>query len=162
MKRQWGTTKKPVKTKAERVVETTIWILFALLLGTAAVLFWVHDARSQEVPSLELTLAWDPNTEFDHAGYRLYNSPESGEYTDPPIADIPAGTEMITVTVPNALSFFVMRAYDTAGNESVDSNEVNSAEANPTAPGLRVVKTNKTTTTTTTTTTTVTAIEEAQ
>ncbi len=83
---------------------------------------------------MEVTLEWDANTEEDLAGYRLYDSTESGVYGTIPKAAIPAGTETVTVTVPDGLVYFVLTAFDEAGNESGYSNEVMSRGVPPEAP----------------------------
>ncbi|MCK5611180.1 hypothetical protein KAR91_55415 [Candidatus Pacearchaeota archaeon] len=73
-----------------------------------------------------MTCAWTANTEADLAGYRLFQrlDGEAYDYTSP-IAEIPAGTETCTVAdLPDDNYLWVLRAFDTAGNESADSNEV--------------------------------------
>ena len=102
--------------------------------------------------SLECRLAWQPPTTNadgtaleDLAGYRLYSSPVSGQYT--------LGLPTVTLADPHALGavvpcsegeFWSVTAYDTATppNESVFSNEVQIADQRPpSAPGsLRIVE----------------------
>jgi fibronectin type 3 domain-containing protein len=72
------------------------------------------------------TLSWTPNTETDLASYRIYVSTNQGSY-GAPVATVPAGTASYTV---NGLAigntyYFRITAVDTAGNESLPSNEVN-------------------------------------
>lgn len=86
-----------------------------------------------------VTLAWDPNTEADLAGYRLYQSATSGQYEFGPdhcVATIPAGTETVTLEdVADGTWYFVMTAYDNFGNESKRSNEVMiTLDSTPPAP----------------------------
>ena len=71
-------------------------------------------------------LMWDANTEPDFAGYRIYQSLESGVYSfDTPIKDISVGTETVTFTVSeNGRVYWVATAYDDDGLESEPSNEV--------------------------------------
>ena len=79
---------------------------------------------------------WDKNLEPDLAGYRLYQSTQSGVYTfgkDHAIKEIPAGTETVTITIPDGTYFWVMTAYDTGGQESGPSNEL--TKAFDSAPG---------------------------
>jgi hypothetical protein len=71
------------------------------------------------------TLTWDPNTETDLAGYKVYRATASGAY------GAPIATLTGNVTNYGAMGlqvgttyFFVVTAYDTAGNESLHSNEV--------------------------------------
>ncbi len=71
-------------------------------------------------------LAWDPNSEPDLAGYRLYQSERSGQYEESaPVLEIPAGTETCTVgPLPPGTYFWVLTAFDDSLRESGHSNEV--------------------------------------
>lgn len=92
-----------------------------------------------------VTVGWDANTETDLAGYRLYGSQISGQYT------FGSGNELIDVVVPDTQGtftiadgtwHFVLTAYDASGNESVASAEILQildSEA-PNAPtGLKII-----------------------
>ena len=81
-------------------------------------------------------LAWNgPGTNADStvladlAGYRVYQSTTSGSYTSGPVATVTApasGGGTASAAVNNLASgtyYFVVRAYDSSGNESVVSNE---------------------------------------
>jgi hypothetical protein len=71
----------------------------------------------------ELTIAWNANTEPDLAGYRIYCGTQSGVYG----IQVPVAKTLRTTTVPNLTSgtyYCVVKAYDTAGNESAPSQEV--------------------------------------
>jgi hypothetical protein len=82
-----------------------------------------------------IRLAWDPNTESDMAGYRLYfgTSPRTG--TDPKVCGLCGYSTMIdagnatTSRIPGLIQgktyYISATAYDTSGNESVFSSEVN-------------------------------------
>ncbi|CUS33278.1 hypothetical protein COMA2_120158 [Candidatus Nitrospira nitrificans] len=72
-----------------------------------------------------VTLTWNANTESDLAGYKVYRATSSGAY-GAPIAAIPGNTTSYIVTglQSNTTYFFVVTAYDIAGNESAYSNEV--------------------------------------
>lgn len=78
------------------------------------------------------TFEWDANTETDLAGYRLYQSVISGQYTfsennvcsNDCIDEIPVGVEMTDYDVPPGNWFYVLTAFDWDGNESGPSNEV--------------------------------------
>ncbi len=75
------------------------------------------------LPVRQVTLVWDPNTESNLAGYRLYVGTASGAYE----RWIDAGLTT-TCTVPGLLSghayYFAATAYNTSGAESAKSNEV--------------------------------------
>jgi len=81
---------------------------------------------------MDITIIWDANTETDLAGYRLYETSVSGQYTfgdGYQVATIPAGTETVTIMIPNGIAyslFWVLTAYDTEipSLESGPSNEV--------------------------------------
>lgn len=71
-----------------------------------------------------VTLSWNANGESDLAGYKVYRATNSGGY-GAPIATLTAGT---TQYVSSGLAkgftyFFVITAYDQAGNESPYSSE---------------------------------------
>jgi hypothetical protein len=74
-------------------------------------------------PTTQVTLEWDPNTEADLAGYRMYVGTASGVYGAP----IEVGLAT-TYTVVNLLAshtyYFAVAACNTAGIESGKSNEV--------------------------------------
>jgi fibronectin type 3 domain-containing protein len=72
-----------------------------------------------------VTLTWTPNTDTDLAGYKIYRATASGAY-GAALATVPAGTvtHLATGLAVNTTYFFVITAYDTAGNESPFSNEV--------------------------------------
>ncbi len=71
------------------------------------------------------TLTWAPNRERDLAGYKIYRATASGTY-GAPIATVPkTATSYIVKGLENRTTyFFVITAYDVAGNESAYSNEV--------------------------------------
>jgi len=71
------------------------------------------------------TLMWNANTDSDLAGYKIYQANKSGAY-GAPVATLQGN---ITSYVATGLQvgttyFFIVTAYDTAGNESLHSNEV--------------------------------------
>jgi hypothetical protein len=73
-----------------------------------------------------VTLTWNANTENDLAGYKIYRATASGGY-GAPIATLQGN---VTTYIAAGLQvgttyFFVVTAYDSAGNESALSNEVN-------------------------------------
>ena len=71
------------------------------------------------------TLTWNANTESDLAGYKIYRATTSGGY-GAPIATLQGN---VTTFIASGLQlgttyYFVVTAYDLAGNESPISNEV--------------------------------------
>lgn len=91
-----------------------------------------------------VTFGWDANTEPDLAGYKMYRATQSGAYTAPyaTIPD-PNATQYITqLTNPVGKQFFVITAFDDAGNESGYSNEVifEADTGAPAPPGGYIIK----------------------
>jgi fibronectin type 3 domain-containing protein len=72
-----------------------------------------------------VTLAWNASTESDLTGYKVYRGTGSGTY-GVPLATLPKAATNYTATgLQNGTTyFFVITAYDSAGNESTYSNEV--------------------------------------
>jgi hypothetical protein len=92
-----------------------------------------------------MTLAWDPNTEPDLGGYKVYYGTSSGTY------GVPLNVGNVTDYTLTGLTerggyYIAVTAYDKSGNESVYSNEVSGAAREPTQtytvatnpPGLQV------------------------
>ncbi len=114
------------------------WLQVCLALSLGIVLS--NSARAAEV-----TLAWDPNSESDLAGYKLYyeNETDPGLYNgtgaiegDSPVticledlAD--SGEPLFTITdlEGGLYYYFVLTAFNTSGLESDFSNEVNTLTA---------------------------------
>lgn len=71
-----------------------------------------------------VTLSWNANTEPDLAGYKIYRATSSGGYGSP-IATLTTGTtQYISSGLAKGFTyFFVITAYDQAGNESPYSIE---------------------------------------
>jgi len=105
---------------------------FRLFFGILLVFALAFCFSPTPALSADLTLAWDPNTEEDLAGYRIYyrtadgDTDSDGDYDF--IVDVGNQTEC-TVTDHLELEeglpyYFSATAYDLAGNESDYSNEV--------------------------------------
>lgn len=71
-------------------------------------------------------LTWNPNTEPDMAGYKVYWGYASGNYTSwEELPGTPTSPSHIIENLhPGQIYFFAVTAYDTSGNESGHSNEV--------------------------------------
>lgn len=113
-----------------KVLSNKIVLFASSLLG---VILWANVAMAMNV-----TLAWDPNSETDLAGYKVYYGAASGgPYNG---AGASGGNSPITVplgslanqslpeysvnNMPNQTWYFVLTAYDTEGLESGYSNQV--------------------------------------
>lgn len=72
-----------------------------------------------------VTLEWDPNTETDLAGYKIYSATMPGAY-QAPIATVPANATMYVVNglQSGTTNFFVVTAFNASSSESAFSNEV--------------------------------------
>jgi len=66
---------------------------------------------------------WNPNTEEDLAGYRLYVGTASGQYGEPVDVGNVTGHVMEITPEHGATYYFALTAYDTSGNESGYSDE---------------------------------------
>ena len=101
------------------------------LFFTAALLALAFTAYAADV-----TLNWDPNTEADLAGYRLYQKADSATPPFVKVQEISKGTTTASVTGldPTHSYSFAVTAYNTAGLESAYSNVV-TVPAAPIAPG---------------------------
>jgi hypothetical protein len=91
-------------------------IAFLFLFPLASILFPITTAHSAQV-----TLAWDPNSEPDLAGYKIYYDTEDhrvcidvGNQTSFTVSDLKEGKTYV----------FAATAYDNYGNESGFSNKV--------------------------------------
>lgn len=76
------------------------------------------------------TLSWGANTETDLAGYQAYQTVAGVAYGTTPawIGNVTSVTcEQLGVTADGQIHYFVVKAYDTAGNVSGPSNEVSIA-----------------------------------
>jgi hypothetical protein len=79
--------------------------------------------------SAQLDLAWDPNSEQDLAGYKIYYGiSKGGPYNSPGSPRIITGNiphYTLDGLTPGQTYYMVATAFDTSANESVYSNEVN-------------------------------------
>ena len=68
-------------------------------------------------------VTWNPNTEPDLAGYKLYHGTASGQYGEPVDVGNVTGHVMEITPEYGATYYFALTAYDTSGNESGYSDE---------------------------------------
>lgn len=105
--------------------------ILTLLLALGMVCSLVQIAEAGTV-----TLGWDPNSETDLAGYRLYygNSPRSNApYTQNVTINNSAATTH-QITLPNGTYYFALTAFNLSGLESGFSNEVTAQISDPVPP----------------------------
>jgi hypothetical protein len=98
--------------------------LVRLLIGVVFICIGLFAGLgARPAAAAEVTLAWDPNSETDLAGYRVFWGQESGVYqwtvdvgdqTHYPLADLEAGRDY----------YFAVKAYNTQGYESDFSEEL--------------------------------------
>ena len=88
-------------------------------------------------------VTWNPNTEEDLAGYRLYYGAASGQYGEPVDVGNVTGHVMEITPEYGATYYFALTAYDTSGNESGYSDEATCFVPDSGAPekptGLRAI-----------------------
>lgn len=96
---------------ARRVLVGVLFLCLAL--GALPAIAAAQTARTWQV-----RFVWDPNTETDLAGYRLY---QGNELLGPAI---PAGTETATREIGAGDHVFSLTAIDLSGNESGKSAPV--------------------------------------
>ncbi len=86
-----------------------------------------------------LTLAWDPNTEPDLAGYQVYYGTQPGMYDF--VLDVGNITQYtVTGLEPETRYYFALTAYDTSWNESDFSDEVSAVTGNDPSPTVSTIE----------------------
>lgn len=95
------------------------------------------------VSAAQVTLGWNPNSETDFAGYKVYYGSASGGYDN--VVDVGNVTTYTVKGLSDGLYYYAVTAYDTSANESGYSNEVshNPPIGNPT--GLIIINANNVT-----------------
>ena len=106
--------------------------LSKLPIPVALVLLIFLFILSQNIFAAQIRIAWDPNTEPDLAGYRVYYGTASGTYEEP-IDTGNVTTYTLTGLILGQTYFISVTALDTSNNESGYSNEV-SGPATDVAP----------------------------
>ncbi len=88
----------------------------------AVIAMMLFLAMPQCIFAEDITLLWDPNTESDLAGYKMYYGMASGKYGSPIV--VGKNTTYTFAGLPPGTYFFAVTAYSTSGQESGFSNEV--------------------------------------
>ncbi len=71
-----------------------------------------------------VSLSWIASTSSNLAGYNIYRASSSGAYTSPLNSSLVTGTTFADGTVaPGLTYYYVVRAVDSSGNQSANSNE---------------------------------------
>ena len=110
--------------------------LTAAILLTSALLLTTY-AQGPAPPITQVTLAWDANPEPDIAGYRMHFGTVAGTY--PNMVDVGNLVESPLQLPAGGTYYAVVTAYNTAGLESLPSNEVVFSTTAPGAPtGLKI------------------------
>ncbi len=92
-----------------------------LLIFSAIIIFYFFGVLTAH--SAQVTLAWDPNTEPDLAGYKVHYGTASGSYQV--LLDAGLNTTYTVANLPDGGTyFFAVTAYDSSANESAYSAEV--------------------------------------
>lgn len=105
-------------------------VIIAVIIILVVILVGILVTSSSAYAATDVHFLWEPNSEPDLAGYRIFRRlpGEQYDYTSP-VVDIPCGANDSTCArgfdplVPDGTYFWVVRAYDTEGYESEDSNE---------------------------------------
>jgi Big-like domain-containing protein/purple acid phosphatase-like protein len=110
--------------------------------GRALLVACVIAALCPLAPALssaaQVTLAWDPNTEPDLAGYKLYYGISSRSYQFS--VDVGNLTSFpLSGLLEGQIYYFAATAYNFSGNESDFSNEVSTTIADVTSPVISAV-----------------------
>lgn len=112
--------------------------MIRVFICAAVLFFWASAALAG---GGAVTLGWEPNTEHDLAGYRVHYKTGSGgppysgkglDQGDSPVTVkltdldpfLPPRTDLTGLEL-GVTYFFTLTAFDTGGNESEHSNEVN-------------------------------------
>jgi hypothetical protein len=94
-----------------------------LILARCALVILFIGVIASNALAAEATLAWDPNTESDLAGYRVHYGTDSGSYTvHTDVHNVTTYT--VTGLIAGQTYYFAASAYDSSGNESGYSNQV--------------------------------------
>jgi hypothetical protein len=115
--------------KISRTGEIRSQLRHRALVGPGAVLLLAYVLMFQFAGSVyahSATLAWDPNTDPDLAGYKVYRSEQSGVFTPPSRnSSLLTTTSFTDTTVQNGHTYYyAVTAVSTSGLESVYSAQV--------------------------------------
>ena len=108
-----------------RAVQEEDYKPYLSLIKRCALVLGLWLMASPTWAALQLTLVWDANQEPDLAGYRVFVRQLGQTYAyDAPLWEGSATQCTVTIVDESLAHFFVVRAFDTQGFESADSDEV--------------------------------------
>jgi hypothetical protein len=97
--------------------------MYARVLFGVLVIFTIVGAQAGW--AAPVNLAWDPNTDTDLAGYKLYYGPTPrSQATYPNVVVISKSAVTWQLTLSSGTYYFALTAFDTSGNESAFSAEL--------------------------------------
>jgi hypothetical protein len=96
-------------------------------------LFTLFAGMLGKAQSASVGLAWDPNTETDLAGYKVYSGTASRNYTNVVTLGL-VTSYTVTNVAYDITTFFTVTAYNTSNLESEYSNEVSALIPAPQPP----------------------------
>jgi len=105
------------------IIKQTLCLGSRFLRRTGFILLGLFGLLALAQVGYGTTLAWDPNTEANIAGYRLHYGTSSGNYTT--TVDVGNTTTATASNLTNGQAYYaVVTAYNTSALESLPSNEV--------------------------------------
>ncbi len=115
----------------ETTMEVRMKPIKRLLLVVSMLLSPLVDPISiqQLMADNTVTISWYQNTEGDLSGYRLYYGITPGQYDF--MEEVERDTSVTVTDLARATYYFVVTAYDTAGNESDFSEEISWTPGKP-------------------------------
>ena len=106
--------------------------LFTLIFFLSLLLFTAQKSYGASV-----TLAWDPNSEEDLAGYKIYYGTSPENYGSPIVLGKTTEYELAGLT-EGATYYIAITAHDTSDNESENSDEVNGTPPDTQNPTITI------------------------
>lgn len=112
---------------------TKYFLLIISLFFFFVTLFSLSPLTVSTALAADITLEWDPNSEPDIAGYKVYYGLQSGYYTN--TIDVGNYTTCVISGLDSAKTYyFAATAYNTDGYESNYSNEVSNSDSDSSLP----------------------------
>jgi PKD repeat protein len=98
-----------------------VFLFWFFLFTLSSLFFFVHNSSAVT----QVSLQWDPNTEADLAGYRIFSREQSQSYDYASPSWEGADTSCTIYNLDETKTYcFVARAFDTSGLESENSTEI--------------------------------------